>query len=164
MVERSRRSAGISIRAMSLVGQPGLFIAADPGAALVRRDEQAEIIVGRVGNPGGTPRAIVESRSGSASVEVGSDLFEVGARVVVPAGHLLTVRNSESRRKRFFPIPTKIPTKRTAAVSTAANFHLYFQRGCENCLENSGIELNAQRIVIAVVFSLVPLAGSRLLP
>jgi len=31
MVERSRRSAGISIRAMSLVGQPGLFIAADPG-------------------------------------------------------------------------------------------------------------------------------------
>ena len=73
--------------------------------ALVRRDEEIETAAGHVGNLGGAPRALVEFRSGGAAVDVGSDLLEVGARVIVLAGHLLkfpSIRNSESRRERLF--------------------------------------------------------------
>jgi len=59
------------------------------GLALVRRDEEIETAAGHVGNLGRTSRAIVESRSGSAAVDVGYDLFGVGARAIVLAGHLL---------------------------------------------------------------------------
>jgi hypothetical protein len=62
----------------------------------------------------------------ASSQELGSRRVRVGARAIVLASHLLNslVRNSEIRRERLFPsIPTKMPTKRTAA----ANFYMCFQ-------------------------------------
>ena len=72
--------------------------------AHVRRDEEIEPAAGHIGNLGGTPRAIVEFRSGGAAVDVGLDLLRIGARAAVLAGHLLNsfIRKSESRCERLF--------------------------------------------------------------
>ena len=72
--------------------------------AHVRRDEEIEPAAGHVGNLSGTPRAIVEFRSGGAAVDVGLNLLGIGARAVVLAAHRLNsfIRQSESRRERLF--------------------------------------------------------------
>src|ERR1700722_5094080 len=83
---------------------------------------------------GGTPRALVELRSGGAAVDVGPDQLGVAARAMVLAGHLLNsfVRNSKSRHERLFSrIPTKMPANRTAAV----NFYACFQRATKMFLK-----------------------------
>ncbi|WP_298596661.1 hypothetical protein [uncultured Sphingorhabdus sp.] len=74
------------------------------GPAHVRRDEEIEPAAGHVGNLSGTPRAIVEFRSGGAAVDVGLNLLGIGARAVVLAAHRLNsfIRQSESRRERLF--------------------------------------------------------------
>ena len=59
------------------------------GPALVRRGEEIETAAGHVGNLGGTPRALVEFRSGGAAVDVGPDQLGVAARAIVLAGQLL---------------------------------------------------------------------------
>jgi hypothetical protein len=73
------------------------------GPVIVRRDE-IETAAGHIGNLGGTPRAIVESRSGSAAVGVGSDLVGVGARHRSCGPSAQFPRwNSEIRRERLSP-------------------------------------------------------------
>src|SRR6267378_631606 len=87
------------------------------GPARVRRDEEIETAAGYVGNLGGAPRALVEFRSGGAAVDVfGLALAPSFLRAICSID---SFGNSEIRRERFvLPIPTKIPTNRTAAVST----------------------------------------------
>ena len=100
------RADGVGfLTAVEAVAHPPELGGTVAGPAIARCDEEIEIAAGHVGNLGGTPRALVESRSGSAEVDVDSDLFGVGARAIVPAGYLLNslVRNSEIRRERLLP-------------------------------------------------------------
>src|SRR5438093_10169336 len=96
------------------------------GPALVRRGEEIETAAGHVGNLGGTPRALVEFRSGGAAVDVGPDQLGVAARAIVLAGHLLNsfVRNSESRRERLFSRDTN---KNANKPDGCVNFYACFQ-------------------------------------
>jgi hypothetical protein len=71
---------------------------------------------------GGTPRAIVEFRSGGAAVNVGPDLLGIGARAIVLAGHLLNsfIRNSEVAVNicslDTSRIPAKLPANRPVGI------------------------------------------------
>jgi hypothetical protein len=92
---------------------------------LEKSSVQHPIAAGHVGYLGGAQRAVVEFRLGRAAVDVGPGSAGGNARAIVLAGNLLNsfVRNSGSSPRMFVPpIPTKMPTTRTAGADFYACF------------------------------------------
>ena len=90
------------------------------GPALVRRDEEIEPAASHLGDLSRAPRAPVEFRSGTRQSMFGSDLLRVSACAIVLAAicSVPLFGIAKFAVNVCPPIPTKMPTKRTAAVST----------------------------------------------
>jgi hypothetical protein len=111
-------------------GHPPELGSSVAGPAHVRRDEEIETAAGHIGDLGGAPRTIVEFRAGGAPVDVfGLARAPSFLRAICSTP---LVRNSEIRHEHLVPpVPTKMPTKRTAA----ANFYVWFQCSAKNFLK-----------------------------
>ena len=90
---------------MEAVGHPPKLGGRATWSALVRRDEEIETAAGHIRNLGGAPRAVVEFRSGGATVDVGPDLLglALAPSLLRSICSIPSFGNSEIRREHLVP-------------------------------------------------------------
>jgi hypothetical protein len=111
--ERERAILAVAVKADGVSFLAGVEAVAHPpelggsvaGPSLVRRDEEIETAAGHVGNLGRAPRAIVEFRSGGATVDVGPDLLglALAPSFLRAVCSIPSFGNSEIRREHLVP-------------------------------------------------------------